>query len=222
MALDDERLLRSQQQPLVGGLPSNAPGITAAIRLTVGLGFHLRGLADELLVHDFPGATISRAEREMLATAVSAGNGCFFCMDSHAAHASALLEQIGATDRLSVVDELKTGSQARLDPKMRALAHVAATVRRDALALTAQDVAAACSAGATDGDIQLAVMIAAAFSMYNRLVDGFRAPTPPSVEAYRSRATEIAASGYGTSSPAVPGDAPTPTSAREASTPTPD
>ena len=71
MARDDERLARSRQPVLVGGLP-DAPGILAAIRLTPGLGVHLRGLADELLVNDFPGATLVRAEREMLATAVSA------------------------------------------------------------------------------------------------------------------------------------------------------
>jgi hypothetical protein len=44
--------------------------------------------------------------------------------------------------------------------------------------------------------VQLAVMIAAAFSMYNRMVDGFRAQTPPTAEAYRARASEIAEHGY--------------------------
>ena len=66
MARDDERMARSQQQVLVGGLPE-VPGILAAIRLTPGLGVHLRGLADELLVNDFPGTTLERAEREMIA-----------------------------------------------------------------------------------------------------------------------------------------------------------
>ena len=78
---------RSQEEPIVGGLP-DVPGILAAIRLTPGLGVHLRGLADELLVNDFPGATLERAEREMLATAVSAANDCFYCMDSHGAFAT--------------------------------------------------------------------------------------------------------------------------------------
>src|SRR4029079_7365629 len=86
MARDDERLERAQEAPIVGGLP-DVPGIVAAMRLTPGLGTHLRALADELLVNDYPGATISRAEREMIATAVSAANDCFFCMDSHAEHA---------------------------------------------------------------------------------------------------------------------------------------
>ena len=109
MARDDERLSRSQEDPIVGSLP-DVPGILAAIRLTPGLGVHLRGLADELLVNDFPGTTLVRAEREMLATAVSAANDCFYCMDSHGAFASALLEKTGEQDRLALIDQIKIGS----------------------------------------------------------------------------------------------------------------
>jgi uncharacterized peroxidase-related enzyme len=196
MARDEERIERSQQVPIVGALP-DVPGIVAAMQLTPGLGVHLRALADELLVNDYPGATISRAEREMLATAVSAGNDCFFCMDSHAAHATALLERSGATDLVPLLDELKLGASDGFDPKMRSLLHVARTVGRAPRDLTADDVAAASTAGATDADVQLAVLIASAFSMYNRMVDGFRARTPASTGAYRSRALEIAERGYG-------------------------
>ena len=196
MPRDEERLLRAQEEPIVGGLPE-VPGIGTAIRLTPGLGVHLRGLADELLVHDFPGTTLDRVEREMIATAVSAANNCFFCMDSHAAHANALLEQSGATERAPLLDTIKVGSSDGLDGKMQALLHIARTVRGDARDLTAADVASANGAGATDADVQLAVLIAAAFSMYNRMVEGFRARTAPNTEAYRARAAEIAANGYG-------------------------
>ena len=195
MARDDERIQRAQQGPIVGGLPE-VPGILAAIRLTPGLGVHLRGLADELLVNEFAGTTLTRAEREMLATATSAANDCFYCMDSHGAFATALLERSGETDRIALIDIIKTGSSEGLDPKMQALLHIARTVRRDPLALTAADVAAAHEAGAADADVQLAVLIASAFSMYNRMVDGFRAMTPPTAEAYRERAGEIAEHGY--------------------------
>jgi len=204
MARDQERRIRSQEQPVVGGLP-DVPGILVAMRLTPGLGVHMRGLADELLVHDYPGATITRAEREMLATAVSAGNDCFFCMDSHAEHATALLERTGETDLVPLLDEIKLGSSAGLDPKMQALIHVARTVGRAPLELTVDDVAAARSAGASDGDVQLAVLIAAGFSMYNRMVDGFRAATPPVTEVYRERAAEIAERGYSAPPVSVPG-----------------
>jgi uncharacterized peroxidase-related enzyme len=195
MARDDERLARSAEEPIVGGLPE-VPGIGVAMRLTPGLGIHLRGLADEVLVNDYPGATISRPERETLAAAVSAGNDCFFCMDSHAAFATALMERSGDTTGVPLLEVVKVGSSEGYDPKMQALLHVARTVGRDSLKLTADDVAAAKAAGATDADVQLAVLIASAFSMYNRLVDGFRARTAPVTEVYRERADEIAANGY--------------------------
>ncbi len=201
MARDQERLERAQEGPIVGGLP-DAPGILTALRLTPNLGLHLRGLADELLVNDFPGATIVRAEREMLATAVSAANDCFFCMDSHAAHAAALLEVTGRTELEPLLDTVKVGSSEGFDDKMKALLHIARTVRGDARKLTASDVANAHAAGASDADVQLAVLISAGFSMYNRLVEGFRAATPPVTEVYRERASEIAAHGY--SAPATP------------------
>jgi uncharacterized peroxidase-related enzyme len=195
MTRQQERLARSQEDQLVGGLP-DAPGILAAIRLTPGLGVHLRGLADELLVNEFPGTTLVRAQREMLATAVSAANDCFYCMDSHGAFATALLEHTDATEMTPLIDTIKIGSSDGFDDKMRALLHIARTVRRAPRELTADDVAAAVAAGASDADVQLAVLIAAAFSMYNRMVDGFRAKTPPTADAYRARAEQIATHGY--------------------------
>ena len=195
MTRDAERLERAQEDPIVGGLP-DVPGILTALRLTPVLGLHLRGLADELLVNDFAGATIGRAEREMLATATSAANDCFYCMDSHGAFATALLERDGATERVPLIDAIKVGSSDGFDDKMQALLHIARTVRREPRELTAADVAAAHAAGASDADVQLAVLIASAFSMYNRLVEGFRARTLPSADAYQARAAEIAAHGY--------------------------
>ena len=205
MARDDERLVRSQEEPIVGGLP-DAPGILTALRLTPNLGIHLRGLADELLVNDFPGTTLVRAEREMLATATSAANDCFYCMDSHGAFATALLEGAGDTERVPLIDVLKDKSSAGFDDKMRALLQIARTVGREPRDLTADDVASARAAGASDADVQLAVLIASAFSMFNRLVEGFRARTPPSPDAFSSRASEIAEHGYSDQRvPSVPG-----------------
>ncbi len=206
MTRDDERFQRASQAPIVGGLPE-APGILAAMSLTPGLGVHLRGLADELLVHDYPGATLKRAEREMIATVTSAGNDCFYCMDSHAAFATELLDREGDTVRTPLIDELKTGQLDGFDPKMRALLHIASVVRHDPLDLTTADVEAATGAGATDGDVQLAVLISSAFSMYNRLVDGLRAMTPPTTEPYAEPAQRIAEHGYSGGGP-IPTGAP--------------
>jgi uncharacterized peroxidase-related enzyme len=207
MTRDAERGERASEQPIVGSLP-DAPGIGVAMRLTPGLGMHLRGLADELLVHDFPGATIARHERELLATAVSAANDCFFCMDSHAAHAGAVatLEGSAAPSELDrILEGVKDGRSDGVSPKLAALLDIARTVRRSGRSLTSADVAAATAAGASDGDVQLAVLIAAAFSMYNRLVDGFRARTAPSTAAYAERASEIAERGYAAPSMVAPG-----------------
>ena len=195
MARDQERLERAQEGPIVGGLP-DAPGILTALRLTPALGVHLRGLADELLVDDFAGATITRQQREMLATAVSAANDCFYCMDSHGAFASALLERDDASEFLPLVDQIKLGSSDGFDSKMQALLHIARTVRREPRELTSMDVQVALDAGASDQDVQLAVLIASAFSMYNRIVEGFRARTAPTAEVYRERAEQIAEHGY--------------------------
>ena len=212
---EEQRHRRSREEPIVGGLPE-VPGIIAAISLTPGLGMHLRGLANELLVKDFPGTTLTRAERELLATAVSGANECFYCMDSHGAFALALLghetangspagagangpstrTDANASSAHALIEGLKVGDTSGLSSKMRALVAIARTVQRRARDLTRDDVAIALGAGATDADTQLAVLIASAFCMYNRMVDGLRARTPPNADAYRERAAQIAEHGY--------------------------
>src|SRR3954452_7083631 len=109
MAREDERIERAREDPIVGGLP-DVPGIGAAMRLTPDLGVHLRGLADQLLVNDFPGATIDRVEREMLATAVAAANDGVFCIDSGGAQGISVMERAGSLDRMPLIDIVKLGA----------------------------------------------------------------------------------------------------------------
>ena len=211
MSLDQHRQRRASEEPIVGGLPE-VPGIIAAMSLAPGLATHLRGLANELLVKDYPGATLTRAERELLATAVSGANECFYCMDSHGAFALALMPESSASPShagangspthavangsAALIEGLKAGDASGLSSKMRALVDIARTVQRRARDLTRDDVVTALRAGATDADTQLTVLIASAFCMYNRMVDGLRARTPPNPEAYRERASQIAQHGY--------------------------
>lgn len=202
----DERLRRANEVPIVGGLPEY-PGIISAMMISPTLATSLRGLADMLLVHHYEGATLSRADREVIATAVSAGNDCFYCMDTHGAVASALLRDQGieANNALAIVDELKCGAWDRFPEKVKALLRVALAVRDHGRMLKLADVSQAIESGATHQDVQLTVLIAAAFCMYNRIVDGFRARTPTDVTAHNGRAQQIVQSGYSNPPPtAVP------------------
>jgi uncharacterized peroxidase-related enzyme len=197
VARQDERELRAKEAPIVGGL-GNVPGIQTAFAISARLAQPMRCLADFLLVEPFPGATISRAERELIATAVSSGNDCFYCMDSHGTFASLLLqtEAMPAERADYLVDKLKDGSLQGFGEKVQELIAIARRVGGRARDLTQGEVRRATDCGASDQDVQLAVLIAAAFSMYNRIVDGFRATTPSDVLTYRQRGQHIVDRGY--------------------------
>jgi hypothetical protein len=62
--------------------------------------------------------------------------------------------------------------------------------------VTAADVDAARAAGATDVEIHDTVLIAAAFCMYNRYVDGLATWAPDAREAYDQMAEGIVTNGY--------------------------
>ena len=117
-------------------------------------------------------------------------------MDSHGAFACELLRRDGVSDGANRVDAIKAGGTSDADARLEALLHVVRTVAADARALQADDIARAHVAGASDGDVQLAVLIAAGFSMYNRMVDGLRAATPADPAVYGARAGQIADAGY--------------------------
>ena len=59
-----------------------------------------------------------------------------------------------------------------------------------------EDLARACQHGATDQEIHDTVLIAAAFCMYNRYVDGLATWAPRNLEGYRERASIVARDGY--------------------------
>jgi hypothetical protein len=51
--------------------------------------------------------------------------------------------------------------------------------------------------GATDRDIHDTVLIAAAFCMFNRYVDGLATTAPTDMDSYPLRAQQVAENGYG-------------------------
>ena len=83
-----------------------------------------------------------------------------------------------------------------MTPKLRALLTIAAAVRHDGRSVTTAMVEAARAAGATDLEIHDTVLIAAAFSMFNRYVDGLGTVLPPDPSVYAERAQWIKVGGY--------------------------
>ena len=140
----------------------------------------LNDLAEALLRGPSP---LSPAERETIAAYVSRRNECTFCAETHGAVARQLARD-GA------------GDVTETDPLLGALLAIAEKVRVDARSVTPDDVARARAAGADDRAIHDTVLIAAAFCMFNRYVDGLDTLTPSDPALYERRARVLAENGY--------------------------
>src|SRR5271165_2059885 len=136
--------------------------------------------------------TLSRGERELIATYVSSRNCTHYCHSIHGAIAAA---HLGGDEAL--VKQVKTDfTQAAISPKLKALLTIAGKVQQDGKLVTAADVEAARNQGATDLEIHDTVLIAAAFCMYNRYVDGLGTDQPDDEALYRERGRRVAREGY--------------------------
>lgn len=168
---------------------NDLPGITGLLRFRPETGHALSALAETLLRSP---NTLSRGERELIAAYVSSLNDCSFCTASHSAFAAAQLPEGMALVSSARADP----DMARLSPKMKALLHLAAKVQQGGKTVTRSDADAARAAGASDVEIHDAVLIAAAFCMYNRYVDGLATVTPDDPAAYEQSAEMIVNHGY--------------------------
>jgi len=170
-------------------LPEGIPGIRSLFEYRPETAQPLLELAEVLLRGDH---TLSRGERELIASYVSRLNACTFCEMTHSAFAALQLDEDWA-----LVDAVKTDPDtAAVSPKLRALLAVAAKVQQGGLAVTEADVTAAREQGATDVEIHDTVLIAAAFCMFNRYVDGLATVTPADPAAYLPRARILVEHGY--------------------------
>lgn len=170
-------------------LDNDMPGITGLLRYRPETGRALSALAETLLRDP---NTLSRGERELIAAYVSNLNQCKFCASSHGAFAAAQLPE-GMDMVTSVCADVE---QAALSGKMRALLKVAGKVQQSGKAVTAEDVGAARAAGASDVEIHDTVLIAAAFCMFNRYVDGLATTAPDDPAVYAMSAEVIVTHGY--------------------------
>jgi uncharacterized peroxidase-related enzyme len=170
-------------------LPEDLPGITSLFAYRPETAKPLRQLAEVLLRG--PG-TLTSGEREMIAALVSSRNGCEFC---HASHRAAAAHHLGKD--YDLVDAVtRADEDAAVSPKFKALLAIADKVRQDGKLVTSGDVEAARAQGATDLEIHDTVLIAAAFSMYNRYVDGLATWTPRDTALYDEMGERMARDGY--------------------------
>ena len=173
--------------------PDDIPGIRGLMNFRPDAAIALNKLAQALLADD---ASLSRAERELIASFVSNRNECRFCMTSHGAIA-AHLPGCDTTIVKAVWDDYDT---APISEKLKALLNIAAKVQQSGKQVSEEDIAKAREQGATDMDIHDTVLIAAAFCMFNRYVDGLGATTPDDPAFYEMVGKQRAAEGYLTKS----------------------
>jgi uncharacterized peroxidase-related enzyme len=169
-------------------LPSDHYGIGGLFRFSPKTAHPMRQLA-EILLHD--ASTLSRADRELLASYVSYLNKCHFCCNSHSAIATALLHNDAA-----LVEAVKQNPEtAPISEKLKALLALAHAIQQGGNTVTPEIIARTRAASATDQEIHDTVLIAAAFCLFNRYVDGLGAWTPDA-DIYTEIGIHIAEHGY--------------------------
>lgn len=169
-------------------LPEGLPGISGGFAFRPETAKPMRELA-HVLLHE-PNS-LTPGERELIATYVSSQNDCYFCQTSHGAAAAA---HLGGED---VVNFVKADYEsAPVSAKLKALLAIAGKVQQDGKSVTTEDVERARRQGATDIEIHDAVLIAAAFCMYNRYVDGLGTWQPQDSGMYAQMGQHLAEHGY--------------------------
>ncbi|HEY0453569.1 carboxymuconolactone decarboxylase family protein [Actinophytocola sp.] len=165
------------------------PGINGPMRFRPETARPLNELAEVLLRGPHP---LTPGERELIAAYVSGLNECTFCCSSHSAFAAAQLDE-----GMPLVDQVRANlDTAPVSAKLRTLLRIAGAVREDGRKVTTELVEAARAEGAGDLEIHDTVLIAAAFCMYNRYVDGLATLAPDDPDRYAESAERIIAEGY--------------------------
>jgi uncharacterized peroxidase-related enzyme len=169
-------------------LPEGLPGISAGFAFRPETAKPMRELA-HILLHE-PNS-LAPGERELIATYVSSQNDCYFCQTSHGAAAAA---HLGDDE---IVKRVKSDFQhANISDKLKALLVIAGKVQKGGKNVTPEDVQNARDLGATDIEIHDTVLIAAAFCMYNRYVDGLGTWQPRDESMYAAMGKHLATEGY--------------------------
>jgi uncharacterized peroxidase-related enzyme len=131
----------------------------------------------------------------MIATYVSSLNDCIYCQSCHGSTAAQPLS--GSEAGYELIAQIKQNYQATsISAKMKSLLAIAGKVQEGGTHVTSEDVERARGRGATDEEIHDTVLIAAAFCMFNRYVDGLATWQPRDPEIYREIGKLTAQLGY--------------------------
>ena len=173
-------------------LPGDYPGIRSLFMFSPVTALPLNNLVQTLL-HDTETSTLTPGERELIATYTSSLNNCKYCANTHGAIAKYQLN--GNADVVQHILQQDVEG-ASISDKMKALLNVAAKVQLSGKSVTAADIARSKKEGATDKEIHDTVLIAAAFCMFNRYVDGLATWAPEDDAVYDSIGKQRASEGY--------------------------
>ena len=182
-------------------LPEGMPGITAGFAFRPDTAKPMRDLA-HILLHTSGTEAFPSRDRELIAAFVSSRNTCYFCQTSHGAAADHL--NAGTTSLTDAV--CANYHSAPISEKLKALIAIAEQVQIDGKRVTTQLIDNARAQGATDLDIHDTVLIAAAFCMYNRYVDGLATTQPRDPAMYAQMGRRMAEQGYASTPEPAPLD----------------
>jgi len=172
-------------------LPDGYPGIRSLFMYSPATALPLNNLAQTLL-HDLETSTLTPGERELIATYTSTLNTCKYCANTHGAIAQ---YQLG-NKPLLVQQVINDPETAEISDRLKALLKIAAKVQQDGKKVSPSDIHFAKQEGATDKEIHDTVLIAAAFCMYNRYVDGLATWAPDDPAVYDAIGKQRASEGY--------------------------
>lgn len=171
------------------------PGIRGLMAFSPETAKPLNALAEILLRS--PNNTLSQGERELIATYVSSLNNCTFCQMVHGSAAQCYLEDDG-----SLINQVKKDMlNAPISDKMKSLLTIAGAVQKGGKNVTKEHIDSAKALGTTDKEIHDTVLIAAAFCLFNRYVDGLGTWAPQEAGAYLDRGPRIRDEGYANFNP---------------------
>ena len=105
-------------------------------------------------------------------------------------------EEVYPADLKQIDSINRNFAESDISEKMKCLLAIAASVQESGKRVTAEQIANAKANGATDKEIHDTVLIAAAFCMYNKYVDGLNTWAPQDKQVYVDRAPMRAREGY--------------------------